>query len=704
MGRRIGLVLVVAAIAALFSLPDFRAVERDTARSEIARAPYAVAVQGKIEKTYRTWLASHERAGAERFLTMSLGWSRGLSSEDPGATGLARFDLVGGIADVELERLPAGSSWDVWVVDNVEGPGRSALPEEGDRMHRLGRLDEAGGRSHLRAPVPLDLARSLDVVVVTRAGDRPERRPVLFGSPMLFQRLAAGTAAAPRPVTAGLLRPASMLLGPGPAFADSPFNSLDPLVAEGADLFFNQQFGGNGRTCGTCHPAENNLTIDPRFISTLSANDPLFVAEFTPALASNFEKPTLMRKVGVILENVDGFEDLDNKFVMRGVPHLLGLSRYLVPGNQTVPPLQRLGWGGDGAPGSGTLREFATGAVVQHFTKTLARTPGIDFRLPTDHELDAMEAFQLALGRQDTPDINAYSLTSPVAERGRQLFPGSRAFCTICHFNAGANTAAGTNNNFDIGVGRQREHPAELIDPGSLPGGKLPPDGGFGRDPVYDSVTGNFLGFGLAGEVRFNTQPAIEAADTGPFFHNNGVQTIEEAVGFYVSPAFKDSQAGHLVPIVLDSSEIEAIAAFLRVTNALENIRSSSEMDQAAIDESDRDTSQAAGRPRLGRHRGRLPGARRAVPSPHLGGQAEAGLRQGAAGGARQRASGAQRPAAGAPWRSRPTSRTRWSSGPTRPRPRRCRERSHPAGRALPARAPLRVRLGAGVETHFLSW
>ena len=109
---------------------------------------------------------------------------------------------------------------------------------------------------------------------------------------------------------------------------------------------------------------------------------------------------------------------------------------------------------------------------------------------------------------------------------------------------------------------------------------------------MFDAVTGDFLGFGLAGEVRFNTQPAIEAADTGPFFHNNGVQTIEEAVGFYVSPAFKDSQAGHLVPIVLDSSEIEAIAAFLRVTNALENIRSSSEMDQAAIDESDRDTSQ----------------------------------------------------------------------------------------------------------------
>ena len=57
------------------------------------------------------------------------------------------------------------------------------------------------------------------------------------------------------------------------------------------------------------------------------------------------------------------------------------------------------GWSGDGAPGTGSLREFAIGAVTQHFTKTLARTAGRDFRLPTEHQLDAMEAFQLSLGR-----------------------------------------------------------------------------------------------------------------------------------------------------------------------------------------------------------------------------------------------------------------------------------------------------------------
>ena len=69
---------------------------------------------------------------------------------------------------------------------------------------------------------------------------------------------------------------------------------LDKLISQGATLFFEETFSGNGRTCGTCHPANNNFTIDPAFIATRPANDPLFVAEFNPALAQ-LERPALMR-------------------------------------------------------------------------------------------------------------------------------------------------------------------------------------------------------------------------------------------------------------------------------------------------------------------------------------------------------------------------------------------------------------------------
>ena len=75
------------------------------------------------------------------------------------------------------------------------------------------------------------------------------------------------------------------------------------LIAQGREIFFNETFDGNGRTCGSCHPAENNFTIDPAFIATLPKDDPLFVAEFIPALKDNFENPRLMREFGLILDN-----------------------------------------------------------------------------------------------------------------------------------------------------------------------------------------------------------------------------------------------------------------------------------------------------------------------------------------------------------------------------------------------------------------
>ncbi|HXL57197.1 MAG TPA: hypothetical protein VN958_13120, partial [Chitinophagaceae bacterium] len=190
----------------------------------------------------------------------------------------------------------------------------------------------------------------------------------------------------------------------------------NPLVARGRDIFFNETFGGNGRTCGTCHRAENNFTIDPAFIATLPDNDPLFVAEFTPELNEKFENKRLLREFSLILENLDGFDDLKNKFTRRGVPHTLGLRNSVI--SNTGP---HTGWSGDGAPGDKSLRSFATGAVIQHFTKTLSRVPGVDFRLPTEEELDALEAFQLSLGQQEELKL-PLPLKSPVALRGQAIF------------------------------------------------------------------------------------------------------------------------------------------------------------------------------------------------------------------------------------------------------------------------------------------
>ncbi|MGH8222541.1 MAG: hypothetical protein ACREQZ_06170 [Woeseiaceae bacterium] len=346
--------------------------------------------------------------------------------------------------------------------------------------------------------------------------------------------------------------------GPGPE---------DPLVLKGERIFFEEIFGGNGRTCGTCHRAEDNFSISPAFIATLAQDDALFVAETSRQLAENFENPLLMRNVALILENQDGFDDLPANFNMRGVPHTLALRTSV---DSRLGP--QTGWAGDGAPGDGSLRAFATGAVVQHFPRTLQRVAGTDFRLPTAEELDALEAFQLSLGRQEELAL-PLALRSPVASRGQAIFrDNAGGKCNACHVNAGANAdpaifGPGAGNlNFNTGVEKLPDQP------GDMHGQNNPPDDGFG----------------VPGSGEFNTPPLVEAADTGPFFHNNAVETIEGAVAFYNGDAFNNSPAGQLLigatgsGINLDATQVVGVAAFLRVINVLENIRAGTALLETA--------------------------------------------------------------------------------------------------------------------------
>jgi cytochrome c peroxidase len=374
----------------------------------------------------------------------------------------------------------------------------------------------------------------------------------------------------------------------GPKKAN-PGQNKKQLIERGRDLFMNETFNGNGRTCATCHPPTNNFTIDPAFIATLPPTDPLFVAEFKPGLA-NLENPQLMRNFGLILENLDGLPPQEPVF--RGVPHTLAMPTSLKvdpagADNQTREDdstvVQATGWSGDGAPGDGSLRSFAIGAVVQHFPKTLNRLAGQDFRLPTPAELDAMEAFQLSLGRQTDLNLGAMTFLDGDVDTGKDLFKdgvdgpdlGDAPTCSACHRNAGATDFTGFNGNIQTNV-------AMLVTPARefarANGGDLPGDGGFDAAPELDeSVDG--LDVTYRGNRTMNVPPLVEAADTGPFFHNNAVDTIEEAITFYTTDTFSTDPTRKFV---LDPSQINQIGAFLRAINALENIRSSNAYSEQA--------------------------------------------------------------------------------------------------------------------------
>jgi hypothetical protein len=213
--------------------------------------------------------------------------------------------------------------------------------------------------------------------------------------------------------------------------------------------------------------------------------------------------------------------------------------------------------------------------------------------------LDELEAFQKSTGRRADLVLTgpgALRLKSEVAALGQRIFNNPSPLlglpsdptigagsCFVCHLNAGASDFffAGQNANFNTNVEGLPAQPADLV----IPPQKNPNDGGFGTTGV--SPTGGI------GNGSFNTPVLVEAGDTGPFFHNNAIDTVEGAVDFYNSDAFNKAPGfggiltGNQGLIKLAATEVVAVAAFMRAINALENIRSARDLAVRARNSTD---------------------------------------------------------------------------------------------------------------------
>jgi hypothetical protein len=528
---------------------------------------------------------------------LSLGNLRGVSTEAANAGGRVVVDLATGVVSSNLQLLPPTDMFDLWLVDNRPSDGHSTLAEPGDGLLKIGTYVFVAGRHRLTAPLGAAAFASFypDRAFVVRSGSNPIEGFVLTGTDTLFARL--------RHRQVRFLDAADAPLGIDPTAAARAID-FAKVTADGRQLFVQETFAGNGRTCGTCHIETNNFTVDPKVIATLSPDDPLFVAETKPAL-TDLENAHLLRQFGLILVNADGF-DPSRGHVFRSTQNTQALLNSMTPqdpsfgidfstnGRNPNPP-ERLGWGNDGAP----LRDFTLVAIAQHFPKSLGRTRGVDFRMPTDEELDALAAYQLSLGRQEDFNLPALELNSTLATIGKRLFLDSGDLfetgaghknCNGCHFNGGGSAGMSFNDatpgfpdidgsprGFNIGAATNaNETPLAL----SL---SLPRDGGFGQLLTAFGSFGNLDDlpppFGHLEFEEFNSPPVVESADTGPFFHNHTIEDLESAVAFYGTPAFQGTLQASVTPVSISADprdpEVQAISAFLRVLNALENIRSS---------------------------------------------------------------------------------------------------------------------------------
>lgn len=538
-----------------------------------------------LSVSYQRWEKQYLSQGGKDFLVIPL------KSENNFGLGIKqnqsqiKINIHTGQLDAEIFGIPTNQQYRLLLQAE-----RKHSPSIHPDFLEIGDLQAYKQGLHL--VTQLDISSLQDVflnqaVVVSDTGDR-----MMSGQPSLFQKLFYDDQFKLSATDSILQQTAQSFNLIKTAYAAkgklSLKNVLTEQIARGRDLFINETFGGNGRTCATCHRLDNNHTIDPKYIATLPDNDPLFVAEFMPELAE-LEQPDLLRQFGLIIANVDGF---DKAGVLRSVPHLFALGTSITPEQEFEGKFvtHALGWSADGSVGDGSLRMFTIGAVKQHMPKTMNRQPGVDFRMPTDDELDALEAYMLSLGRTEDPDLDSMNFSSPLVQKGRELFhskqPGTGQ-CKGCHFNGGANSSTSLQNgNRDTGVDNMPDNPLKLV------WKKTPDDGGFGTEVQNDC--GWFKNGQCFGNREFNMTTVIEAADTAPFFHNNSVNTIEEAIAFYNSNAFHQSPGANPADpedpdsvcercIHLEPSQITSVALFLRTLNAMENIRSSNALDEQAM-------------------------------------------------------------------------------------------------------------------------
>ena len=292
----------------------------------------------------------------------------------------------------------------------------------------------------------------------------------------------------------------------------APRGGRPALVERGRRLFFEETFGGNGRTCGTCHPTPT-LVLTPADIAELPPDDPFF--------AGTMDFDAEMARKGMIRYPLGGASLFEPEVtVFRAIP--------------TVRNLRHTGpFTADGR--ATELPEQAAEAALLHLLDGAVDQPGE--RMPTPEELDAIAAFQEAMTEPEDGALGTGRLSTE-ARRGRKLFFG-KAACTTCHV-----PPLFTDNQFHNIVAAKAGAP--VTDPGRCRIEPSSPDCGSG--------------------AAFNTPQLRGVSRTAPFFHDNSLPTLRAVVEFYNSPRFSGSPAAArlgIEPLGLTEEEVAALVAFL---------------------------------------------------------------------------------------------------------------------------------------------
>ena len=356
----------------------------------------------------------------------------------------------------------------------------------------------------------------------------------------------------------GLVAPACTEVEGGP---DEP--GLDQLegVSEGAMLFNTATFGGNGRTCKTCHPSGGKGptgTLSPADIAKLKPNDPLFRGDGADVIGGNtFNRIKQHATILITLALAD------NVSIQGSSARTVTVARG-IPTTMNTPALDPVLMYDGREP---DLQSQARGAIKDHAGSTNVTT----------QQLDDIAAFQKTLfNRKELKEFfeKGKALTMPQGKsqsekRGRRWFiddnksavadVGESKFnvCGFCHSGTMLNELSG----FFV---------ANIAPPGFVEGDRFftvlvsefnamgnPTnvfvfDNGDGTTTEVESPDlGIFLQAGVAppiGNGFFKIPTCWGIKDTAPYFHDNSSKTLTDLMNHYDDAIFILSETDPVPP------------------------------------------------------------------------------------------------------------------------------------------------------------
>jgi len=373
---------------------------------------------------------------------------------------------------------------------------------------------------------------------------------------------------------------------------------------EGQRLFDRETFGGNGRTCLTCHSRETG-TVSPRDARTRfqqNPDDPLFVHDGTDDEdgdgVGDGVHVTRMLKDATLLMRVPLHPDVE----LKGHPEIRDITvRRGIPTTLNTPALDPVLMLDGRQP---TLQDQALGAINDHAQAT---------RMPTPRELDLIASFQKTPRFYSSLPLLFFALTGEHApglpqgrtaseKRGRVFFedlppdfsvtpPNFKAgACAACHSGPMLNqtnpflpVAVPPGSRFQTVLVSEfnaagnpvmelvfRNQPRDM-DPATNQDGT--PDGVIeisSPDPGRALITGRADDAGSFDQLNaFKISPLRGIRHTAPYFHDNSARTLEDVVEhyrkFFLIVTDVDGPGPEQPLVVLTEQDKRDIVAFMKL-------------------------------------------------------------------------------------------------------------------------------------------